>query len=192
MFAEAAPRGVCRTQRCVPHPEVYSETDKHQIFTCLAHHLFTQLQLHQDMTMLWKVILLFIIRAVEGDLTTSELIMDLRQTGEQRCGHKSFTETTYGSGNFAHCYNTFLPGNPMGDLIFKISMKVSAECSTLLPVGYNVQRTRTSTVGIQSDSGETVDEMSKHAQNAMGFHVGGSFDGFGGSSRWEQTGEPQR
>ena len=113
--------------------------------------------------------------------------MDLRQTMEQRCGHRSFTGTTYGVGNFEHSYNTFLPGNPMGDPIFDIRMEVSAECSTLVPTGYSVQQTRTSIAGIQSTEASSFSSFSHSEQSVLGFSAGFSFMGIGASYGQTET-----
>lgn len=97
---------------------------------------------------------------------------DQRQAGEHNCDPKSFRETVYGAGLMAHSWNPLDPVEPMGDKVVDISLVSSGDCSTWVPVGFNVQRTKTSNAGIQSTESsslrKTKDTRAFKATSAIG------------------------
>jgi hypothetical protein len=113
--------------------------------------------------------------------------VDLRQEGEQKCKNGVFFETTYGLNNFEHSYNPFLPGFPMGDPVLQIDTKVSTDCATLIPNGFNVQKTRSSSAGLQTTQTTSISEMNSLERNTISAGVGGTYDGIGASVHYSQS-----
>jgi len=76
--------------------------------------------------------------------------MDQRYPGEFTCHKNSSRLTTFGIDVLQHTFTPLRPGNPLGEKIFDIQMEVSADCATWEPLGYNVDRTKRSALGIQT------------------------------------------
>ncbi len=116
---------------------------------------------------------------VQGTDSFWKQTTDIRQDDEQKCGSTSFAEPTYGAGLFSYSFNKMLPGTPMGDKVFDIAMEVSADCSMLVPVGYNVQRTHRFSSSVKTSKSDAMSSMSQATRDVVNLSGGVSFQGFG-------------
>jgi hypothetical protein len=109
---------------------------------------------------------------------TNRELVDIRQPGEYSCEpNLSFHTTVFGVPLLAAAQNKLKPDAPVGDEIFQIKMRVSGDCSSLEPIGFNTQRTRQYVSETQTKKATSIMKLSRtHSQSLaakMGVQAGG-------------------
>ena len=92
---------------------------------------------------------------------------DYRQPGEVSCDSRSFHRPTQGSGLLAKSYSVLQPDTPMGDPIFKIVNIVSDDCTTLDPLGFNIQKTKRANTGQKQEISKSLTALSRKRQESI-------------------------
>ena len=106
---------------------------------------------------------------------------DARQSGEHTCDPKSYRETVYGIGLMAHSWNPMDPVQTMGDFVVNFTLVPSGDCSTWVPVGFNVQRTKTSNAGVQIEESSSLTKTKDTRAFKATASIGGAASSFSAS-----------
>ncbi len=114
-------------------------------------------------------------------------IMDQRYPGEFTCHANSSRPTTYGIDVLQHSFSPLRPGNCLGDKIMAIEMEVSADCATWVPVGYNIEKTKRSVLGVQTKETDSLISTARMHGDQFGVSVSGALKMFSASANYDVT-----
>lgn len=120
-------------------------------------------------------------------LLTQKSFMDFRKDSEVVCDNRTSHETVAGVELLAQPINDLNPEAPLGDPIFAIEMILGASCQNFQPKGFNLLRTRESSVKSNLVESRSLHKLNRKTGNKITADVGVQVFGVGVSSSFEKS-----